>query len=90
MSEPRWETGFRAATGNGATFHFEKKTENTRMKPWDWCTLRCFCCPLLFIGGGLFYLREGIRQVGMLAFPFAAARGRKKHAERVSYVAFYI
>ena len=32
-----------------------------------------------------FYLREGTRQAGMLAFPFAAAREREKLAERVSH-----
>ena len=33
-----------------------------------------------------FHLREGTRQAGMLAFPFADAREREKLAERVSHV----
>ena len=36
-------------------------------------------------GKAFFNLREGIRQAGMLAFPFAAAREREKLAKRVSH-----
>jgi len=34
-------------------------------------------------------LREGTRQAGMLAFPFAAAREREKHIYYVFLVAVY-
>jgi len=37
------------------------------------------------LGKCLFYLREGTRQAGMRAFPFAAACERGKHAQRVSH-----
>ena len=46
------------------------------------------CIAALRFAMHFFNLQEGIRQAGMLAFPFAAAHEREKLAKRVSHRLF--